>query len=186
MLEKLKIRANKACELCSKTEDLSVYVVDGNGETDENTALVCAVCSENLAEDELDANYWRCLNDSMWNTNPAVQIVVWQTLDRLKDKTDYAQNLKDMLYLDEATQERITQLNLALHTVHKDSNGSKLAQGDTVVLIKDLEVKGAGFTAKRGTAVRNINLVLENPAHIEGKINGQQIVILTKYVKKST
>ncbi|ELT95372.1 hypothetical protein CAPTEDRAFT_101854, partial [Capitella teleta] len=39
-----------------------------------------------------------------------------------------------------------------------DSNGSVLSAGDTVTLIKDLPVKGAGFTAKRGTAVRNISL----------------------------
>ena len=52
-------------------------------------------------------------------------------------------------------------------------------------LIKDLNVKGAGFTAKRGTAVRNISLVPNNCEHIEGRVNGQQIVIHTKFVKKS-
>jgi len=49
-----------------------------------------------------------------------------------------------------------------------------------------LNVKGAGFTAKRGTAVRNISLVPDTPGHIEGRVNGQQIVILTKFVKRST
>jgi len=39
--------------------------------------------------------------------------------------------------------------------------------------------------AKIGTAVRNIKLVHDNTEQIEGKIDGQQIVILTKYVKKS-
>jgi protein PhnA len=67
---------------------------------------------------------------------------------------------------------------------HVDSNGTVLVNGDTIVLIKDLEVKGAGFTAKRGTSVRNIRLVQDNPEQIEGKINGQGIVILTQYVKK--
>lgn len=67
---------------------------------------------------------------------------------------------------------------------HRDSNGAILAQGDTVVLIKDLIVKGAGFTAKRGTAVRGISLVAENAAHIEGRVEGQRIVILTEFVKK--
>jgi protein PhnA len=52
-------------------------------------------------------------------------------------------------------------------------------------LIKDLAVKGAGFTAKRGTTVRNISLVPDNEEHIEGRVNGQQIVILTKFIKKS-
>ncbi|MDP5086798.1 MAG: alkylphosphonate utilization protein, partial [Yoonia sp.] len=52
------------------------------------------------------------------------------------------------------------------------------------VLIKDLPVKGAGFTAKRGTAVRGIALVPDNPAHIEGRVEGQRIVILTEFVKR--
>ena len=60
-----------------------------------------------------------------------------------------------------------------------------LEAGDTVVLIKTLDVKGSNFSAKRGTAVRKISLVADNPEHIEGRVNGQQIVILTKYVKKS-
>ena len=52
------------------------------------------------------------------------------------------------------------------------------------MLIKDLPVKGAGFTAKRGTAVRNISLVPDNETHIEGRVEGQRIVILTQFVKK--
>ena len=69
--------------------------------------------------------------------------------------------------------------------VHRDCHGAVLDVGDTVTLIKDLKVKGAGFTAKRGTAVRNIGLVADNPAHIEGRVNDQRIVILTEFVKKS-
>ena len=69
---------------------------------------------------------------------------------------------------------------------HVDCNGVELASGDTVVLTKDLNVKGANFAAKRGTAVRNISLVFDNPEQIEGRVNGQQIVILTQYVKKSS
>jgi protein PhnA len=68
---------------------------------------------------------------------------------------------------------------------HVDSNGAVLSAGDTVTLIKDLNVKGANFTAKRGTAVRNISLSPDNAEHIEGRVNGQQIVILTQFVKKS-
>jgi len=68
---------------------------------------------------------------------------------------------------------------------HVDSNGAILESGDTVTLIKDLVVKGANFTAKRGTAVRGISLVSNNAEHIEGRVSGQRIVILTKFVKKS-
>jgi len=55
-----------------------------------------------------------------------------------------------------------------------------------VTLIQDLDVKGANFIAKRGTVVKKINLVSDNAEQIEGKVNEQQIVILTKYVKKSS
>ncbi len=68
---------------------------------------------------------------------------------------------------------------------HVDCHGAVLEAGDTVTLVKDLNVKGANFTAKRGTAVRGISLVPDNPEQIEGRVNGQQIVILTKFVKKS-
>ena len=68
--------------------------------------------------------------------------------------------------------------------VHRDSNGAVLSQGDTVTLIKDLPVKGAGFTAKRGTAVRGIALVPDDAGQIEGRVDGQRIVILTEFVKK--
>ena len=67
---------------------------------------------------------------------------------------------------------------------HKDVNGVTLESGNNVILIKDLVVKGGGFTAKRGTAVRGISLVEDNPAHIEGKVEGLRIIILTEFVKK--
>ncbi|MDO9274673.1 MAG: alkylphosphonate utilization protein, partial [Lutibacter sp.] len=66
----------------------------------------------------------------------------------------------------------------------RDSNGVILEMGDTVVLIKDLPVRGSSMVAKRGTAVRRISLVHDNAEHIEGKVDGIQIVILTKFVKK--
>ena len=68
---------------------------------------------------------------------------------------------------------------------HRDSNGAVLEAGDSVTLIKDLNVKGANFTAKRGTPVRNISLVQDNPEQIEGRVEGQRIVILTQFVKKN-
>ena len=65
-----------------------------------------------------------------------------------------------------------------------DVNGVALKPGDSVTIIKDLDVKGAGFTAKRGTPVRNIGLS-DNPLHIEGRVNGQRIVIIAAYTKKN-
>ena len=66
----------------------------------------------------------------------------------------------------------------------RDAVGNELKDGDTVVVIKDLKVKGSSMVAKQGTAVRRISLDRENAEYIEGKVDGQQIVILTKYVKK--
>ena len=76
--------------------------------------------------------------------------------------------------------------SVAKIVIHKDCNGNTLADGDAVVLTQDLNVKGGGnFTAKRGTAVKNIKLDPNNAEYIEGRVEGQYIVILTKYVKKS-
>jgi protein PhnA len=68
--------------------------------------------------------------------------------------------------------------------VHRDVNGVILEAGDSVVLIKDLKVKGSSMVAKQGTAVRRISLDHDNAEYIEGKVDGQHIVIITKYVKK--
>ena len=102
----------------------------------------------------------------------------------------WARDLLDMLFLEEDT---LAWAKAGLGAsmsdddgvVHKDTHGAVLAAGDTVTLIKDLKVKGANFTAKRGTAVRNISLVADNASQIEGRVNDQRIVILTEFVKKA-
>ena len=77
-------------------------------------------------------------------------------------------------------------INFVVRTpVGGTQSGVVSGEAGSSVLIKDLPVKGAGFTAKRGTAVRNISLVSDNARHIEGRVNGQRIVILTEFVKKS-
>jgi protein PhnA len=72
-----------------------------------------------------------------------------------------------------------------VQAVHVDSNGTELQNGDTVVLTQVLNVKGANFMAPKGTVVRKIRLVPDNTEQIEGKVNEQTIVILTKFVRKS-
>lgn len=188
MIEKLlRERAGNKCELCANTNELLAYRLPPKKEEDiGNFILVCSKCSHQLSnQDSLDSNHLRCLNDSMWSQVPAVQVVVWRLLNGLKSE-GWSQDLLDMMYMDDST---LTWAKSGLHDPdaikHVDSNGVILEAGDTVVLIKDLNVKGAAFIAKRGTAVRRISLVQDNPEHIEGKINGQHIVILTQYVKKS-
>ncbi len=149
--------------------------------------VTCQFCKEQINQtDTLDANHWRCLNDSMWSQVPAVQVMAWRMLNRLSSTETWAQDLLDMMYLDDETREwaESGMASEESDTPTLDSNGSVLSAGDTVTLIKDLAVKGAGFTAKRGTAVRGISLT-GNPEQIEGRVNGVRIVLLTKYLKKS-
>jgi protein PhnA len=69
--------------------------------------------------------------------------------------------------------------------VFKDANGNILKDGDTVVLIKDLPVKGASKSIKAGTKVKNIKLV-EGDHDIDCKVDGFGAMGLkTKYVKKA-
>ncbi|MBD0401168.1 alkylphosphonate utilization protein [Flammeovirga sp. EKP202] len=191
-LEKeLQKRSNGVCELCGSTEHVSPFLVEPKNSSDSvDHAYICSTCQEQINDKEkMDANHWRCLNDSMWNENPAVQVLAWRMLSRLKSE-GWPQDLLDMLYLDEDTQAWAEATGEGVDesdkVIHKDSNGAILSNGDSVVLTKDLNVKGANFTAKRGTAVRNITLVHDNPEHIEGRVNGQHIVILSKFVKKNS
>ncbi len=190
ILKSLEIRSNQHCELCGNTENLSIFSVAPQPHNDANDhILVCSTCQEQIENpDTMDPNHWRCLNDSMWSEIPAVQVMAWRMLHRLK-KEGWPQDLLDMLYLDDETLEWAKATGEDKDPsdliVHKDSNGAVLENGDSVVLIKDLKVKGTSFIAKRGTAVRRITLVHDNPEHIEGKVEGTQIVILTKFVKKT-
>lgn len=187
----LHARSGSKCELCGTTDSLKVYEVPPNSDgSADQSLLVCETCSEQIENPQkVNANHWRCLNESMWSQIPAVQVMAWRMLKSLSAE-GWPQDLLDMLYLDEDLQvwaQAAGEREGADNAVkHADSNGVILAAGDTVTLIKDLNVKGAGFTAKRGTVVRGISLVADNPEHIEGRVNGQLIVILTKFVKKSS
>lgn len=167
-----------ACPLCAAEAELSAIPVPGGPEG--ASAAICGLCAGQIAGDP-DPAHWRGLATAMWSEEPAVQVLAARMLARLSDQP-WARELAEQLYLDEET--RAWADNVATTVTHRDSNGAVLAQGDTVTLIKDLPVKGAGFTAKRGTAVRGIALVADNPAQIEGRVEGQRIVILTEFVKK--
>lgn len=186
MIKEITARSAGKCELCSAQEELSIFAVPPKKNDHINNCIhVCKTCFAQINGDqELDANHWRCLNDSMWSEVAGVKVVAWRILHQLKEEV-WPNDLLDMIYLEEDTlawaKEGFSTEEVLKHV---DSNGVELVSGDSVVLIKDLKVKGGGFTAKRGTAVRNITLVHDNPEHIEGKVEGQRIVILTQYVKK--
>lgn len=182
-------RSGSVCELCGATENLKAYeVAPKSNKTADESVLVCATCLEQIENPEkMDPNHWRCLNDSMWSEVTAVQVMAWRMLSRLRAE-GWPQDLLDMLYMDEETLEWAKATGEGEDDddteKHVDCNGVELQPGDNVVLVKDLKVGGAGFTAKRGTAVRRISLTADDPTHIEGRVEGQMIYILTKYVKK--
>ncbi|MGB0894200.1 MAG: PhnA domain-containing protein [Parashewanella sp.] len=182
----LNTRCGGKCELCAAETALSAYEVpESKGQGDVNIAL-CSICAEQVTLKEgFNVNHLRCLNDSMWSTVPAVQVMAARMLNRLSAET-WAQDLNEMLYLDDDMKQWVDAgiEDEEDEVKHFDSNGERLHSGDTVVVIKDLNVKGTSFVAKRGTSVRNIGLT-SNPEHIEGRVNGTRIVILTQYVKKS-
>lgn len=189
LLEDLKGRSSNQCELCSSANDLKIYEVPpiSTGGVD-GSVLACTTCVEQIENPEItDPNHWRCLNDSMWSEYRAVKVVAWRMLNRLK-KEGWPQDLLDMLYLEDEdlrfAQATGEHLDESEKIIHRDSNGAILEAGDSVVLIKDLKVKGSSMVAKQGTAVRRISLDPENAEYIEGKVDGQSIVIITKYVKK--
>ena len=185
--KRLKDRSGSVCEISGSDENLVVYLVEPKTEDiPENCILITKNLKDQIENPEtMNPNDWRGLSDSMWNENLPVQIVSWRMLARLKNH-----DLLDMMYLDEdalewakATGEGAEEDENKI--VHKDSNGVILQDGDSVVLIKDLDVKGATFTAKRGAAVHNIKLVWDDANLIEGRVENQSIYILTQYVKKT-
>jgi len=167
------------CELCGSSEELGEMIIDGAN--NEANVVICSVCKTQIDNEELDENHFNCLNDSMWSENSAVKVLTYRLLNSLG-----RQDLLDMMYLEEdelkwaeagiSNEEKL---------VYKDANGVTIQAGDTVVITKDLDVKGTTFVAKRGTAVRNISLVHGNAELIEGRVNGVKIQILTKFLKKS-
>jgi protein PhnA len=184
----LRGRSGETCELCSGTSLLTLYDVRPNsGVSEDNQILICETCVPQVEGTTApDSNHWRCLNESMWSEFPAVQVVAYRMLRKLD--ASWAQDLLSQLYLDEDNQ-RWADAGIAAEEsddspVTTDSNGARLETGDTVTLIKDLDVKGANFTAKRGTTVKNISLT-GDPKFVEGRVNGTVIVLVAAYLKKA-
>ena len=173
---------SSVCELCASEEGVSLVELPISDASEEQSVYFCSNCATQIASGELDENHFNCLNDAMWSETPAVKIIsyiLWNKLGR--------QDMVEMMYLEE------DELSLAQRAidaeanklVYKDSNGVELQAGDSIVILKDLEVKGAGFTAKRGTTVTRISLAPNDPTHEEGRVNGTKIFIKTEFIKKA-
>lgn len=187
--QQLLTRSGNKCELCNADINLSVYEVPPTDNANaDNSIIVCKTCLDQIEKTEqINPEHWKILSETMWSEFAPVQVVAWRMLSRLRNEGWAADSL-DILYLADETLEwaKKTGDHEQDGTVefHQDSNGARLFEGDTVVLIKTLDVKGSTISAKLGTVIKNIRLVHDNIEQIEGKVEGQTIVILTKYLRK--
>jgi protein PhnA len=174
----LSSRSSNKCELCGSDDHLSNFSLDSS----ENEDMNVHVCSKCLGEIETKefSDHFRCLSGSMWSEHLPVQILTYRILSMMSE-IPWASDFLSQMYLDDDAL-AIAEIGLNV-SMTVDSNKAELKEGDDVTLIKDLVVKGANFTAKRGTMVRGIRLS-DNPLHIEGKVNGTKIVIISDFVKK--
>jgi len=175
----------KSCSLCSSSSNISSYQVTPILESFTDSLVpLCHICILSITDDK-EVEHWHCLSNTMWSQNPAVQVLIWRLLQKLSHHT-WAQNLFEMMYLDDNVMAwaKANVENQVSTVSHKDCNGISLLANDNVTIIKDLNVKGSSMVAKRGTIVKKISLVLDNAEQIEGRVDGQKIVLLTKFVKK--
>jgi len=172
----LMSRSGGKCELCGAEEGLIAYEVAPK----EEVIVICATCAASIEDPSSNEKHWNCLHDSMWSTEPAVQVMAFRLLTQLG-----AQDQLDMMYLEDDVREWAEAgMEDEKQEPTRDANGTILEEGDSVSIIKDLVVKGAGFTAKQGTTVKNIRMVPGDPTHIQGRVNGTMIFIISAYLKK--
>lgn len=181
--KELNERCQNNCEICTSNPPSQEYIVSPkSGNSLEDMVALCDSCQAALASRNFSA-----LKDfasgSIWNPVAPVQALSYRIIHGA-DGANEAVDLASTAGLDEEiVQWALTAFEIA--PVHKDAFGNTLENGDNVVLTQALDVKGTNFTASKGTVVKKIKLVSDNVEHIEGKVNEQTIVILTKFVKKS-
>ena len=167
---------NNKCDLCGSEENLTAYKV----EPKDDTITVCEICLATMDKPAENESHWYCLNDAMWSEVPAVQVMAYRIYSRLGN-----QEQLDMMYMEDEVKAWAEEGLVAENAEPvRDANGTILVEGDSVSIIKDLVVKGAGFTAKQGTTVKNIRMVPGDPTHIQGKVNGSTIFIISAFLKK--
>ncbi|MFK5937211.1 MAG: PhnA domain-containing protein [Sulfurimonas sp.] len=173
---------SEICELCGSDEEVSIVEVPQGIAGEDGSIYLCLNCKTQIQNDELDETHFNCLNDSMWSEVTAVKVMSAIVLNKLG-----RQDLLEMMYFEEAEQAWFDKAKSAEanKVVFRDANGVELNAGDSIVILKDLDVKGAGFTAKRGTTVTRITLPNDMDDHVEGRVNGTKIYLKTEFIKKA-
>jgi protein PhnA len=176
----LSARCGGTCELCNTQPAIHSFgVTPRDPDQTANQAALCQTCLDLLDNEVM--GHWRCLEGSIWNPEPVVQALSYRLLFARKNQGWAADVLNTVEADEDVVQWALSAFQVA--EIHKDAYNA-LENGDTVVLTQPLNVKGTSFTAAKGTVVKKIRLVPDNTEQIEGKINDQTIVILTKFVKK--
>jgi protein PhnA len=187
ILSALIERSGNTCELCEASENLGEYTVPMSTNSDvDGSVLLCEKCSSQVNSNaDLDKNHLYCLQGAAWSPTASVQVVAYRLLSKLTDEP-WATDLLEQMYLEDDVlawaKAGIVEGDDSKQPV--DANGTVLADGDSVTLIKDLVVKGANFTAKRGTMVKNIR-VGDDPSHVEGRVNKMSIMLKTCFLKRA-
>ena len=183
----LSQRAQGKCELCEGVDALRPHTLNPGSTDPEHAVLICGVCAESMTRPDSADKHWFCLESSIWSEQPAVQALSWRLLQGLTAEP-WASALLEQAYLEDSVlawaKEGVAEATSEAQPPTLDSNGAALSDGDSVTLIKDLNVKGANFTAKRGTLVKNIRLG-DDPELIEGRVNKVVIMLKTCFLKKA-
>ncbi len=83
----LLARCGNKCELCGADGPVAKFEVAPSDGSVEQSVMLCPTCTDQINNpDTIDGNHWRCLNDSMWSEVPAVQVMAWRMLNRIKPK----------------------------------------------------------------------------------------------------
>jgi protein PhnA len=152
---------------------LSTHFSDSDADADEQTARDFVASSSPERRQEIIADAKRLLaSDEIPLEEIGSEANRW-----FAEPSEARQWLQGIVSILEAAQGSST-------FVVKDSNGTPLAEGDTVMVIKDLKVKGGSSDLKRGTVIKKIHLI-DDADVIECRVDGSTLVLKTIFLKKA-
>ncbi|MFL5813627.1 MAG: PhnA domain-containing protein [Bdellovibrionia bacterium] len=152
---------------------LSTCFSDSDADTDEQTARDFAASSSPERQQEIIADAKRLLASEEF----PLEEIGSEANRWFAEASEGRQWLQRIVSILEAGQGSSS-------VVVKDSNGTPLAEGDTVMVIKDLKVKGGSSDLKRGTVIKKVHLI-DDPDVIECRVDGSTLVLKTIFLKKA-
>ena len=152
---------------------LSTYFPHSDAESDDRTARAFLVASASEHQKQVIAQVKLVLLDPELSTED-----LGNEANRWFGGADEARAwLRRVLEILEGSQSKTNAVPV------EDSNGTLLAEGDSVQVIKDLKVKGGSSDLKRGTIIKKIHLI-DNADHIECRVDGSTLVLKACFLKK--